>query len=47
MKKYEDAANDFESAKECEPNNPALLVNYKKLYDVKYIKLCNPGEEKN
>jgi tetratricopeptide (TPR) repeat protein len=47
MKKYEEAAEDFEKAKECQPNNPALMINYKKLYDVKYIKLCDPGEEKN
>jgi hypothetical protein len=25
--------------------NPKLIVNYKQVYHVKYIKLCNPGEE--
>lgn len=45
LKKYESASEDFEKAKELDPNNPKLVVNYKMIYNVKYIKLCEPGEE--
>ena len=47
LKDYEKSAGDFEKAKELDPANPKLIVNYKRLYDVKYIRLCKPGEEKN
>lgn len=45
LKKFDESAEDFEKAKEIDPLNPKLVVNFKKLYDVKYIQLCKPGEE--
>ena len=45
LKHYDRAAEDFEKAKELDPKNPNLVVNYKKIFDVKYIRLCLPGEE--
>jgi len=40
------AADDFEKAKELDPLNPKLVVNYKKLKGITCIVLCKPGEEK-
>jgi len=45
LKRYDDAAADFEKAKELEPNNPALIVNYKRIHDTECIELCKAGEE--
>jgi len=45
LKCYDDAAADFEKAKELEPNNPALIVNYKRIHDTECIELCKAGEE--
>ena len=45
LKNYEAAAEDLEKAKELGPFNPKLIVNPKKIYEIKYIKLCEPGEE--
>jgi tetratricopeptide (TPR) repeat protein len=45
LKNYDASAEDFERAKQLDPMNPKLIVNYKQVYHVKYIKLCNPGEE--
>lgn len=46
LQKYQDAAEDFEKAKELDPLNPKLVVNYKKLKGITCIVLCKPGEEK-
>ena len=45
LKEYEKAAEDFERAKELDPFNPKLIINAKKIYEIKYIKLCDPGDE--
>ncbi len=47
MKSYEDAAEDFQKAKDLNPFNPKLLINPKQIYSIKYIKLCEPGEEEH
>lgn len=39
------AADDFETAKMLDPENPNLLVQYKMLHDTECIVLCPPGEE--
>jgi len=44
LKNYDAAAEDFEKAKELDPFNPKLIINAKKIYDIKSIKLCDPGE---
>jgi len=46
MKNYSQAADDFEIAKEKDPLNQKLVVNYKKLQGITCIVLCKPGEEK-
>ena len=46
LKKYAEAADDFESAKNLDPLNPKLVINYKKLKGVHCIVLCDPGSEK-
>lgn len=46
LQKYSEAADDFEKAKELDPLNPKLVVNYKKLKGITCIVLCKPGEEK-
>jgi len=45
LDQFLEAATDFEEAKKLDPKNPRLIVNYQRIYDVNYIKLCNPGEE--
>ena len=30
-------------AREIEPNDPRLILNKKKIYEIKYRKLCEPG----
>lgn len=45
LQKYPEAADDFEKAKELDPLNPKLVVNYKKLKGISCIVLCKPGEE--
>ena len=47
LRNYLKAAEDFDKARELEPNNPKLIVNYKKIYEIRFIKLCSPGEEQN
>ena len=47
LKRYPEAAEDFESAKNLDPMNPKLVVNYKQLKNVSCIVLCEPGDEKN
>ena len=46
LKRYPEAADDFERAKILDPMNPKLVVNYKQLKNVDCIVLCEPGEEK-
>jgi Tfp pilus assembly protein PilF len=46
LKVFSQAAEDFEKAKNLDPLNPALVVNYKKLKTVTCIVLCEPGQEK-
>ena len=46
LKRYAEAADDFEKAKELDPLTPKMVVNYKKLKGVACIVLCEPGEEK-
>jgi len=43
LKNYPLAADDFEMAKELDPLNAKLVVNYKKLKGVTCIVLCKPG----
>jgi hypothetical protein len=38
-------ADDFERARELNPEDPQLIVNYKKIFKIKFIKLCEPGQE--
>ena len=42
---FEQAAVDFEKAVKLDPQNPSLVVNYKQIKDVKFIVLCEPGNE--
>ena len=46
LKNFAEAADDFEQAKNLDPLNPKMVVNYKKLKGVTCIVLCEPGEEK-
>lgn len=46
LKRFPEAADDFESAKKFDQLNPKLVVNYKKLKGISCIVLCEPGEEK-
>ncbi len=45
VKEFEMAAEDFERAKELDPENPHLAINYRNLYDVECIVLCDSGRE--
>ena len=45
FQKFAEAAEDFDMAKNLNPINPKLVVNYKKLKGVQCIVLCEPGEE--
>ena len=40
LQNYSEAAEDFEQAKNLDPMNPMLVVNYKKLKGVGCIVLC-------
>jgi len=42
---YEEAAEDFEAAKECEPQDTRFVVNYRKLHNVQAINLGPSGHE--
>ena len=46
LKNFKQAADDFEKAKELDPMNPKLVVNYKKLKGITTIVLCKAGQEK-
>lgn len=45
QKKYYEAAVDFEDAKELEPNNENLFLEYKKLHGIKFIEINGWGNE--
>jgi tetratricopeptide (TPR) repeat protein len=45
LRRYDEAAADFQKAKELDPFNPKLIINPKKIYEIPYIRLVNPGEE--
>ena len=47
LRRYQEAADDFEKAKKLDPLNPKMVVNYKQLKGLTCIVLCKPGEEKN
>lgn len=42
---FQMAANDFETAKEIDPANHKLILNYKKINNIKYIKINDFGFE--
>lgn len=42
---YEDSADNFMKARELSPDDPKLILNKKQIYEMKYRKLCEPGEE--
>lgn len=42
---FDDAADNFEKARQLEPENPNLVVNYKKIFDVEFIELVAAGDE--
>jgi Tfp pilus assembly protein PilF len=46
LKNFQQAAEDFEKAKNLDQLNPKMLVNYKKLKGISCIILCKPGLEK-
>ena len=46
LKKYAEAVTDFETAKNLDPLEPKMVVNYKKLKEIGCIVLCEPGDEK-
>ena len=46
IKKFAEAADDFQKAQDLDDKNPLLVVNHKKLKSVECIVLCEPGEEK-
>lgn len=45
LKRFEEAAEDFETAKRLDPMNPHLIVNYSQIHDIHVIVLCAAGEE--
>lgn len=45
LKHYSAAADDFEKARQLNPMDPKLVINYKQLKGVTCIVLCKPGEE--
>lgn len=45
LKLYEEAADDFMKARELSPEDPRLIINKKQIYQTKYRKLCEAGEE--
>ena len=47
LKKYEETADDFETARKLKPDDPKLIINKKQIYEIKYKKLCDPGEEQD
>lgn len=46
IRQYEQSAEDFERAKELDPSNPDLIVNYRQIHETEVIVLCDAGREK-
>jgi len=46
LRRYEEAADDFEKARTLDPLNHKMAINYKKLKGVNCIVLCKAGQEK-
>ena len=44
LRRYSEAADDFEMAKQLDPMNPYLNVNYRNLKGVNYVPIQVPGE---
>jgi hypothetical protein len=42
---YDEAAENFLIARDLAPEDPKLIVNKKQIYEIRYRKLCEPGEE--
>ena len=42
---YDNAADDMETAKILDPDNPHLKVNYNQIHDVETMVLCAAGDE--
>ncbi len=47
QKMFKEAAEDFERAKELDPLNQLLVVNYKNLKEVNFVEVYEPGEDKS
>ena len=45
IRDYEQASDDFEIAKELDPREPRFVLNYKKVFGVKFVTLSCPGQE--
>ncbi len=45
LKYYDESAEDFMKARELSPDDPRLIINKKQIYQTKYRKLCEAGEE--
>ena len=43
--RFDEAAQDFETAKAIAPGNPLLVVNYFQLNSTDVIELCKAGQE--
>ena len=43
--KFDEAAKDFEDARQLQPSNPRLVVNYLQMRDCPFIELVCPGQE--
>lgn len=45
IRDYSQASDDFEIAKDLDPREPRFVLNYKKVYGLKFVTMCCPGEE--
>ena len=43
--RFDEAAQDLETAKAMQPDNPLLVVNYLQLHRTDVIELCKAGQE--
>ena len=46
LRRFDESAYDFEKAKELDPGNPDLVVNYRNIHDTEVVLLCDAGCEK-
>jgi len=44
LKRFNEATNDFEKAKNLDPMNPYLNINYRQLKGVNFVPIDVPGE---